>query len=210
MLIKILELDPLEQREFSRALILDSVDSPKLRSLLKKELLDVRRNRKTLIDVRQDELLAEWWVIPVMESLTLSTDETPADIQERLGVSKAQWNAAVSLLVNEGIVHETEQGYKKKEDHLYVSTGRSKASVRTFHKKMIGRALGELEKTQESDFQRRLITGYTFALAPEYLEEIKTMIMRFLDKASRRASEGECKEVYQLNIQFFPLTKKTK
>lgn len=206
-IIKILELDTIEQRELSRALLLSKTESPALQALLKKELDGIGLNRKTMIDVKQNDLLAEWWFIPVMESLSLNPRGKPEETQRRLGITKGQWNRAISVLLKEGVIYQTEDGYKKKEDHVYLSSARSKASIRAFHKMMLEKALLELEKTQESDFQRRLITGYTFALSDERLEELKAMIMQFLDRAARKATEGKCTDLYQLNVQFFPLTK---
>lgn len=206
-LIKFLELDTIEQKELSRAVLLSKMGTPALRSLLKKDLKTETLKRKTVVDIKQDDLLSDWWTLPVLESLSLDTGETFEEIQKRLGLTKAQWNKAIYTLIKEGVIEEVDGGYRKKEDHLYLSTGRSKAITRAFHKQMIEKALTEFTKTQDEDFQRRLITGYTFALANGQVEELKVMIMRFLDKASRQASDGECADIYQFNVQFFPLTK---
>lgn len=130
-----------------------------------------------------------------------------AEAQHRLGLTSSQWDRAIATLTKENLIEKTAEGYRKKDNHLYLSAARSRTSVRSFHKQMIGKALSELEKAGDKDYQRRLITGYTLALSAEQLEGLKKMIMVFLDKAAQEATQGACEEVYQLNVQLFPLTK---
>ena len=58
----------------------------------------------------------------------------------------------------------------------------------------------------KQNFQRRLFTGFTFAFAPDRLDEAKNRILDFLSDLSSEMSQGSCSEVYQCNVQLFPLT----
>jgi hypothetical protein len=48
------------------------------------------------------------------------------------------------------------------------------------------------------------------AIDPRKMEEAKRRIEEFKNQMADLLTEGNCKEVYQLNIQFFPLTKASK
>ena len=72
---------------------------------------------------------------------------------------------------------------------------------------MIEKAKIELEtKTFDSDFQKRLINGFTLAFNPANTEKVKAKLQELMSEISIAGSEGECTEVYQLNLQFFPLS----
>lgn len=60
-------------------------------------------------------------------------------------------------------------------------------------------------KTSKNDFERRLISGITVAVNPHKVEQCKKMLDETLHQVSLILSEGECTEVYQMNIQLFPL-----
>lgn len=96
--------------------------------------------------------------------------------------------------------------FKKTDRLTYVPTGRSKAEVRQFHDQMIVKSRAELKKTEAQDFTRRYITGATFALNSAQLEQLKSLVASFLNEITQAGAQGPCDEVYQCNVQLFPLT----
>jgi hypothetical protein len=72
---------------------------------------------------------------------------------------------------------------------------------------MIKKAYEELSRTTEKAFNERLITGFTMACDPTKIDVAKRAIFDFLSELSEQLSAERCTEVYQCNIQLFPLTK---
>jgi hypothetical protein len=73
---------------------------------------------------------------------------------------------------------------------------------------MIKRAYAELDKTKQEEFDSRFITGFSIAGNPTNLDRARAMIADFMTSLSLALSEGSGEEVYQLNLQLFPLKAK--
>lgn len=121
----------------------------------------------------------------------------------RLKLSSAQWDEAIAVLLDEGLIEQGKSYYQKKKDNIYIPNARSKAEIKQFHQQMIDKSKDELLKQEQSDYERRLITGFTFSLNSNQVDVLKVKIYEFLNEISS-SSTGEIDEVYQLNVQFFP------
>jgi uncharacterized protein (TIGR02147 family) len=148
----------------------------------------------------------------VLEGITLAASwGDPKALQKRLRITSSEFKGAIATLSRAGLIEEIEGKWQKRDQHLYLAGGRSRAEIRAFHEMMIKKALEELKlKTAQEDYERRLINGFTFALNPEHIERLKGKIITFLDELAQEASEGECADVYQCNLQLFPLTSREK
>lgn len=199
----LLELDVPEKEALVKAVRLDPFSA--------RVLGDAKRKtspRKTSEAPARD-ILGHWANLAVLEGLTLDAPhDDPGALAERLGLSAGEMKKVLGTLARAGLIEEVDGTWCKRDQHLYVAGGRSRAEVRAFHLMMIEKAKAELGKTGQEDFDRRLINGFTIAVNPEHLERLKSKIIDFLDELSREAAEGEPREVYQCNMQFFPLTKK--
>jgi len=211
-----LELDVLEKQDVVRAVMLDDFGAKILPRESHGRTADGTAGRSAVIRERKTNettdmnFLSSWVNIAVLEGLTLSAPcNELRSLQTRLGLGTVDIERAIATLLAAGLIQEMNGGLQKKDDHLYIAGARSKVAIRNFHEMMILRARAELlEKTSEEDYQRRLINGFTLALNPEHIERLKAKIIRFQDELSQEAGEGACTEVYQFNLQFFPLTKK--
>ncbi|MGE9745943.1 TIGR02147 family protein [Bdellovibrio bacteriovorus] len=208
-LIRILELDVFEQKALSKAMLMQSETSKTIRDFLSEELVLKSKERKAVGSSTNYHFLSKWWYIAVLEGLSLTGRQaTPKYLQKRLGLTDLQFQEAITVLLREGLIDSTGTGYRKKTDHIYVPTGRSKKSIREFHNQMIQKAQEELKRASEEDFARRLISGFTFSLNAEQVNGLKAKIAEFMEEVSRAGSEANCDEVYQFNMQLFPLTQR--
>jgi len=203
-----LELDILEREQLVKAVMLDDFSSRVLSGAEKAR----EKQHRTSSETSNKNILSSWVNIAVLEGLTLSPPfQELSSLQERLGITKAELERALNTLAESELILKVEGKWQKREEHLYIAGGRSKQEVRDFHRMMIAKADGELKaKTSQTDYERRLINGFTMALNPSQLEQLKAKVIRFLDELSQEAGQGECREIYQCNFQLFPLTKVTK
>lgn len=187
--------------------------SKKVRSKLEKHSAITARARFFAdLEVERFRAMANWHHLAVLNLASLDDfDPQPMFIARRLGITRAEARDALERLIGVGLLAQTpEGGLKRTSQNLYVKTHRSEFAVRNFHKQMIQKASEELSKTSKADFSKRLINGITFACGPEHLELIKDKIDRFQDEILAVTRDGVSDSVYQLNVQFFPLTRTKK
>ena len=85
-------------------------------------------------------------------------------------------------------------------------TVKSLPKIRAYHKKMIQKAVHELDKKiDEKSFQKRLISGMCIAANPEKITQAKQILQAALHEVASVLSEGNCTELYHLNAQLFSL-----
>lgn len=129
-------------------------------------------------------------------------------IARRLGILKGDVDEALNVLNKLDLIEQSTNGWVKKSKKIRFPTVRSQAEIRNFHRQMIEQALKELNcKTTSQDFERRMISGITFSCNPKKIKKIKQKLNLLIHEIANSAMEGSCTEVYQINLQFFPLTK---
>jgi hypothetical protein len=60
----------------------------------------------------------------------------------------------------------------------------------------------------EDEFAERLLSGLSLAGDPRQLASAKLIIEEALYRAAETLADGECSEVFQINLQLFKVTKK--
>lgn len=159
----------------------------------------------------QFEYYSEWYNIPIKESLGLSLPpKTIEEISDSLvpKISKTEAQNAINKLIKLDLIEKQSSRYVSKRES--VSTGHkfSNYGVVSFHKKMMTLASESLERFPSAE---REISSVTIGASRASFEKIKTEIEEFRLRLMAIAEEDQNKEqVYQLNFQLFPLTKKTR
>lgn len=205
-----LELDSLEKNNLTEALILEKNKNGRMFEAVKNTLA-TRKGSPTAERVSAEmsvNLLTHWYYLAVLESLsTAAALAGPQEIAHRLGLSDYQLKDAIDFLSSHKMIEKKDGRWIKSESHLYFPVGRSKQSVRHFHKQMIEKAKHDLAtKTTENDFKKRAFLGFTFSANPAHIEKIKAKLQTLLSEITIEAGEGPCSEVYQCNLQLFPLS----
>ena len=123
-------------------------------------------------------------------------------------ISGQEARQSVDLLQRLGLVERKESGrYIPSSAHLSTGERWHSAAVRTFQREVIRLSEGAVERIPK---HQRDISTLTVALPRECLEEIREVLKearsRIIKIADRKASE-ESDAVYQLNIQWFPVSR---
>jgi uncharacterized protein (TIGR02147 family) len=149
------------------------------------------------------------WYYPAIREMAGQSDfsEDPAWIASRLlpPIRPKQAVKALELLVELGLLQRDASGRLARGD-ASVTTGHEVRSlaIRNYHRQMLERA-AESMTLVESD--RRDISALTVCIAADTIAELKSRIHEFreilLDRCDR---DEDATNVYQLNIQLFPLT----
>ena len=126
----------------------------------------------------------------------------------RAKVSAAEVTETLNFLVKAGLLQKDEDGnYKQTEKS--VTTGPMEVTplaVRNLHRQMGEFALDTIEGVPQD---KRQFSGVTVGVTREAYEEIVQEIAEFRKRVIAIATrDSATDEVYRLNMQFFPLTKK--
>jgi uncharacterized protein (TIGR02147 family) len=161
-------------------------------------------------DVERFKTIAQWYHVAIMNlTFTEGFNTDVSWIAGRLGISVPETRSAVDRLLELGFLEETLDGsIRKSQANLYFKTEKSEVAIREHHSQMIEKAQAELKKTDAEDFARRLINSITFSCDPSHLALFQKKINEFQDEVLALAKTGNHQDVYQLNCQLFPLTKK--
>ena len=203
-----LELKGQAREYFLQLTRLDRAPSLDVATQLHGRLLEIRRRRdESSLSSRQRSFLSQWYY-PAILAL-LSTRDFRSDVQwieRRLGyrVSLGQIKAAVGDLINLDLVRYDEQRHLvPTEGPLFAGEDIPSLAIRNYHRNMIQLA----EVALSLPLEKREITGLTVNVAERNVPAIKDRLRRFVKELNEELSaEPLSDQVYQLNLQFFPLT----
>ncbi|MGZ3771673.1 MAG: TIGR02147 family protein [Bdellovibrio sp.] len=215
-------------QKISKALHMDFVEINNLQRLVLEELEEKKVGRKTGMKVvnansvnfreyktmtRRDYFLFEkWFYIPILNLVTLSGfNSDPSWIGQKLGISEREAQFAIGDLISHGYLMKNEGKELKRTDlKLRFPTDQSHVAIRNYHKMMIEKAENTLEKTDQKEFENRLINCISFAGNSQKLKQAQVIINEALYKAAELlANDTLIDSVYQVNLQFFEITKKS-
>jgi len=160
----------------------------------------------------QAEYICKWYNV-ALSDLVLCKDfkDDASWIARRLGISKLEAEQAFQRLIRMKIIECKNGEWVKNQPHIQIPTKKSKPLIREYHAQTMARAITHMnEKVSEEDFNLRSIRGRTIAVNPKKIQEARIYIQNFMDLLTQLLEDDNCEEVYQLNVQFFPLTENTK
>lgn len=155
-------------------------------------------------------LLDRWYYLPLLNLATTSNfSNEPASVAKRLGLSVVTAERAMTRLVEAGYLVKTAEGkLVRAELKFRFPTQRSHESVRKYHQAMIAQAQPLLTRAPtDEEFATRLLSGITLAGDPKLVPQAKVVIEEALYRAAEILAAGDCTEVFQLNLQLFPLSR---
>jgi len=173
--------------------------------------------KSSVLEANQYDYYKEWYHSIIRElapnvSLKLAKDVSLESEIAKLLIPKipvSTVKASLALLVKLGLLEKDLNGkYIQTEKHLTTGDNISSMAVRKHHENMAVLALAALESTPKEE---RDISGITMGLSEAGFEALKTELANFRRKVKEivRESGSEEESVYRLNLQLFPLSKKT-
>ncbi len=212
---KAFRLDPIQSKQLQEEIMDNYVVKPLEKSgapyLVESQNKDARTQDAEYRKLTQPDywLLKKWFYSAI--AVLATTEDFVYDaiwISQRIPISSDEAQEALELLEQNGFFRTDGEGIRSVDfSKIRFPTSRTWPQVREFHQQMISRAQVQL-KTATSDeaFEKRLITGLTIAVDPKKIEKAKTLFLESVYKIANDLSESNCREVYQVNLQFFPLS----
>lgn len=159
------------------------------------------------VEAKGFEFDLNWKDLAVLNLTLLSNFEHDiVRIGKRLGIRSSEVADAIERLTERGLLVEENGKFRKLHQKMLFTKEKSMDLVRAFHRQMIAKASQELEKTDPKHVEKRLVNGYTIAIDASKIDEAKKRIEAFQQEMTDFLSDGKKTELYQLNVQFFPLS----
>ena len=152
------------------------------------------------------ETVSGWYHLALRESLRLRgfTGDLKL-IWERFRFP-ATWKELQQAALNLerlGLMEKDGTRWKITDRRFHTSTDLPSIAIRSFHDSMIENARLSLQKVAPHE---RYISGSTLAVRKDRFEQAKALIEKFQDEMTALCESDAADEVFQLNVQFFPLT----
>jgi transcriptional regulator with XRE-family HTH domain len=220
---KLLKLDPSTvsqllsgKRNGSQKLIAKLCDRlnapPQLRLMLLKAEHAENENASTgetqfqQITLDSFAVISDWYHYAILE-LTYCKDfkSDPAWIARRLGITAIDVKAAIERLKRLNLLLEEDGVLKDSNGHLTnISQGLSVPALKNLQRQVLTMALESLDNTP---VEERDITSMTMAIDPVLLPVAREKIKKFRRSLCKFLETNGRTRVYQLGIQFYPVSK---
>jgi uncharacterized protein (TIGR02147 family) len=160
-----------------------------------------------LLDESHFKAIAEWEHYAVVTLFDVDGFEAGVeDISRRLGITGMRAEVVLQNLLTCGLIRRDENGnLVKAHPRLRTTEDVSSVALKESHKETL--EMGK-KKLDEVEVELRDFSSMTIALDVGRLPEAKTIIREFRQKLSALLKDGKKTDVYQLAIQFYPLTQK--
>lgn len=201
------ELKEAYQVDWLRKNHIDTAPVKKQSKKIRSDLSDIE------VPMMDDTLIFKSWLNLALSEFTLCDGftEDPLTLSRLFSVSPQEIKEAFHYLIKSEFLVRDESGVlrKKHKKVRFPFSRRSRQLMRNFHKQMILKSLRHMETcTDQQAYDRRFIDGYTIAVAPEKIEEAKLMLQKSMIEIAETLTDGKAEEVYQLQVQLFPISKK--
>ena len=193
--------------------------SPKEKTLFMESLYRSKTNidnikidstdQRYILDESYHKVIAEWEHYAVLELFNLENfDAKPKEISDQLGITLNRSEVVLKNLITSGLLKEDDRGkLVKTHEDIKTTEDVSSKALKESHLETLEMGKNKLE---EIEVELRDFSSATVAIDLDKLPEAKTIIREFRQKMSALLRDGEKTDVYQLAIQFYPLTENAK
>ncbi len=151
-------------------------------------------------------VIAEWEHYAILSLMDMSDFVSSSDhIANRLGITKTRAEVCILNLIQSGLVNQSSNGQMKKNvDHIRTTEDISSAALKQSHRETLEIGLKKLETVP---MELRDFSSSTLLISREKLPEAKAFIRRFRKQFVTETEDLDGNEVFQIALQFYPLTK---
>ncbi len=206
--IKHCELSGSDAEYFANLVRFNKAKSDRDSRMYYEKLLMLKGVGARSLEKNQYEFYTKWYysaILTLLDFYPFTGDYAALAAKVTPPITEAKAKKAVTLLKKLGLIMQTEQGTWQLT-HKIITTGdhcRSIA-VKTFQEETMQLAIESLHRHSP---EKRNISTVTITVAESNLDRINEVIAQFRENLLQLArDEAHPDKVYQLNIQFFPLT----
>jgi len=161
-------------------------------------------DKQTELDETHFKVISQWEHYAFLSLLETDDFEFDLDwISKRLGISKLRVEQVIDHLVGLKLIEKNNQTITKNFSSLKTSEDIQSQAIQKSHEETVHMAI---EKLKELEPIWRDFSSITMTMDPDQIPEAKKLIREFRKKFSLLMESGKKKEVYRLQLMFYPLT----
>ena len=156
----------------------------------------------------QFKAISQWYHLAILY-LTYNCDfrGDSSWIARRLGITRIEADEAFNRLLELGWLKREGDQFQAIHPVLSVNAKRAEIANREFHKQMGQKAIEAMGDLSDETFDRQIFSGVTFAIPKTRISEFREKVQSFQKEVLSMLESETYSDVYQLNLQLFPLTK---
>lgn len=162
-------------------------------------------DKRFILDESYFKVIAEWEHYAALELFKLEGfNFSLVNVSHKLEIEPIRAEVVINNLINCNLIMKENGEYKKVYSDVKTTEDITSSALRKSHKETLHMGLNKLE---EIEVELRDFSSTTVAVDLEKIPEAKTIIREFRQKMTALLRDGKKTDVYQLAIQFYPLTK---
>lgn len=205
---KFCKLDKVQTAYFENLVLFCKAKNEKIAKGYYEKLNRLKGVASTQLETYQSEYFSKWYYAAIRAMI--SQNEIPQDsvaLANSLSpaITRKQAEEALDLLVKLNLIHLTENNtYALLEDVVTSGSAVNTAMIHSYQTETMNLAINSLKLHSK---EKRDISTVTIPLSPSGLEKIREIMSEARNAAFQVAEDDEgAKEIYQMNIQIFPLS----
>ncbi|MCM0606208.1 MAG: TIGR02147 family protein [Xanthomonadaceae bacterium] len=168
---------------------------------------NIKPKKVIQLSIDRFHAIAHWYHLAILDlTTTKNYKPDPKSIANRLGITPIEVRDALDRLERIGLLIKKGSTFVKANRFINFLPEKSELAVRTHHREMMERASLAMNDASQDAYSKRTITSNTLAISASKVKEAKALVHEFRERFVELVSKGVGDEVYQMNIQFFPLT----
>lgn len=161
-------------------------------------------DERFMLDESYFNVIAEWEHYAVLTLFDCADFEAHSHvIAARLGITQGRADVVLNNLVTCGLLSHSEKGLIKSHPRVRTTEDVKSVALRKGHIETL--EMGK-DKLENIDVALRDFSSIMLAVDPEKVPEAKVIIREFRQKMAALVKDGHRTDVYQLAIQFYPMT----
>ncbi len=176
-----------------------------INTLLRQKKLISPLSEKKVTQIREDQflLISDWYHLAILSlTKTKGAKADPRWVARRLGIKFEEAHQAMQRLERLELL-QTKPFFKQIGDPFEIASEIPSAAIRKYHKQNLALSI---EKIETVDVALRQFQSISVALNPSVIKKLKKEIDEFLNRASEICEGTQGLEVYNVNVQLFPVT----
>ena len=186
-------------------------NDPNLKSILLKRLVkNGNKNPVQFIDLKTFEIISNWFHYAIREMSRLKKfnfDHKWISSHLRFNVSEQQVKVALENLTKVNLIKVKNRKITLSPGNLSTTEDIQSLAIQEYHSSMIEHAKQGLKEVPVDE--REYLSG-TLSFKKENLPQAKELLRNFLDEFGSTMDSDAGDEIYQIQLQFFPLSKTNK
>lgn len=198
---------PEEADHFSTLVELEIAKDQDRRTRLLKRIHRAQSRKPKAIAPQIFRTLADWYHFAILTLIkTRGFRDEPLWMSRRLGIEQNDARMALDRLLNIGLVEKVGRTYHAVNDADIITGGQDVLSpaIQENHRQHLDLAKTALQNLAP---EMREFNNLTLAMNPSEIPKAKEMLRNFIDKFNDEMESEGASEVFQLNIQFYMLSR---